>query len=452
MQVLSSADNLSEEAAEHRHMKFYSHVTCSLAMMMIVVGVGLDAAFYPESLEAFGLTRVLVALIVGAILLSFATPFGDRHIRQLSYLWMALPQVMIVWMISRTDGEASVYFVGLTLGVAGIGVFLPLTIREAIGYSAFTMSAYVVACLASTSGIQHWEQLLGNLLFLGFFAVIAVATSIYSGRWRRCTLQLQNEVERQRNALIESNRALTEVKGQLVHREKMAAIGTLSAGLLHEVNNPVNFSLMAIDMGLQQSTAAAQQDVLRESLVDAREGLVRIQSIVSDLKTFAYQKPDGDSHRDFLLEKAIRSAMRLTSHELKGIDVRCQLPLDTHVLGDEPALIGVLINLLSNAAHAVHAARRDRPEIVISATPEGDRLVVSVRDNGDGIRPENIARVFEPFFTTRDVGSGLGLGLSICYGIVQRHGGTLSVRSEPGAWTEFSFQLTRACMKEDTGC
>jgi two-component system sensor histidine kinase PhcS len=68
---------------------------------------------------------------------------------------------------------------------------------------------------------------------------------------------------------------------------------------------------------------------------------------------------------------------------------------------------------------------------------------VTVRDNGQGILPENLERVFEPFFTTRDVGSGLGLGLSISYGIVQRHGGTLSVRSEPGAWTEFHFDLGR---------
>lgn len=442
MQILSLPDGLSEEAAEHQHMKFYSHVTCVIAMMLIVMGAGLDAAFYPGSVEEFGLTRVLVALMVGVILLSFTTPFGERHIRRLSYLWMALPQVMITWMIYRTDGVASIYFVGLTLGVAGIGVFLPLTIREAIGYSAFTMVAYVVACAAGADGVQHWERLLGNMLFLGFFAVIAVTTSIYSGRWRQRTLKLQNEVERQRNALIDINRALTEVKGQLLHKEKMAAIGTLSAGLLHEINNPVNFSLMAIDMGLQQSTASGH-DLLRESLVDAREGLARIQGIVSDLKTFAYQKPESDVHRPFLLEKAIRSAMRLTSHELKGINIRCDLPLDTHVLGDEPALIGVLINLLSNAAHAVQAARREQPEIVVTVVDEPGHLVVTVRDNGEGIRTENIARVFEPFFTTRDVGSGLGLGLSICYGIVQRHGSTLSVRSEAGAWAEFSFHLPR---------
>ena len=122
---------------------------------------------------------------------------------------------------------------------------------------------------------------------------------------------------------------------------------------------------------------------------------------------------------------------------------RLNLPQDTHVLGDEPALIGVMINLLSNAAHAVRAARREQPEVVVAAAIAGDRMVVTVRDNGQGIEPQNLERVFDPFFTTRDVGSGLGLGLSISYGIVQRHGGHLSARSEPGAWTEFQFDLPR---------
>ena len=147
--------------------------------------------------------------------------------------------------------------------------------------------------------------------------------------------------------------------------------------------------------------------------------------------------------RPFLLERALRSAQRLAGHELKGIEVVTDLPEDTHVVGDEPALIGVLINLLSNAAHALQAAKRSDPRIEVRAVVRGDRLAFSLRDNGQGISPDNLNRVFEPFFTTRDVGAGLGLGLSVSYGIVQRHGSTLTVQSEHGAWTEFSFDLAR---------
>ena len=112
--------------------------------------------------------------------------------------------------------------------------------------------------------------------------------------------------------------------------------------------------------------------------------------------------------------------------------------------GAAAGIIGVLINLLSNAAHALAAIRRDVPRIQVRVTPVGEKcLRVSVKDNGQGISPENIGRVFEPFFTTRDVGAGLGLGLSVSYGIVQRHGGTLTVDSVFGEWTEFSFELKR---------
>jgi two-component system sensor histidine kinase PhcS len=432
----------SYEEALHQHLVFYSKVTCVLAMILIVSGVGLDAAFYPEHLQPFGLVRLLVAALIGGALWSYSRPWGLRHVRVLTYFWIALPQLMIAWMIYFTDGEASIYFVGLTLAVSGISIFLPLTVREALGFSAFTMLVYVVACVLRAGGVQHWPTLAGQMIFILFYSLIAVTVSVYGDRLRRQTYALQTEVQAQKDELLEQNRALAEIKGQLLQREKMAAIGTLSAGLLHELNNPVNYSLMALNMA-QTLPSAKTDEMLKESLADAKEGMERIQNIVTDLKTFAYQKPGDNSQRPFLLEQAIRSALRLAGHELKGVAVTVDVPQDTHVLGDEPAVIGVLINLFSNAAHALAKAGREQPSISVRVETVAQRLCVTVRDNGQGISPENIGRVFEPFFTTRDVGAGLGLGLSVSYGIVQRHGGVLAVESEPGAWTEFTFDLPR---------
>lgn len=432
----------SFEEAEQRHLAFYSKVTCVVAMLLVAAGIGLDAAFYPAFSKEFALARLLVAVLIGVALWSYRTPWGAERIRHLTYFWITLPQIMIAWMIYRTEGEASIYFVGYTFAVSGICIFLPLSVREALGFSGFTMVSHVLACSLRTDGVQSWAALAGQLILISFYAVIAVTVSIYGGRQRRQTYALQTEVQHQKDALLEQNRALVDIKGQLIQREKMAAIGTLSAGLLHELNNPVNYSLMAVNMGL--SVPAAQADpMLKESLEDAREGMTRVQNIVTDLKTFAYQKPGEDSRRVFLLENAVRSAVRLAGYELKGVDVALDLPQDTHVLGDEPAIIGVLINLLSNAGHALTAAGRAAPRIDLRVQPQGDRLRVTVRDNGHGIAPEHIGRVFEPFFTTRDVGAGLGLGLSVSYGIVQRHGGTLAVDSVHGEWTEFSFDLPR---------
>jgi two-component system, sensor histidine kinase PhcS len=432
----------SYEEAKDQHMKFYSRVTCVVAMVLVLSGVGLDLAFYPSHIFDFGIARVVVVALIGATLLSYQTEFGARNIRRLTYFWIALPQLMIAWMVFQTDGEASIYFVGLTLAISGLGVFLPLSVWEALGFSLFTMVAYSIACLLRPKGVQQMEAFWGQLIFFAFYGVMAITISVYSGRWRHRTFLLQAEVKNQHEILLERNRLLGEIKGQLIQREKMAAIGTLSAGLLHELNNPVNYSLMAINMGLTLPAAKADE-LLKESLTDAKEGMERVQNIVSDLKTFAYQKPGADSERPFLLEHAVRAAVRLAGYDLKGIEVALQLPQDTHALGDEPAIIGVLINLLSNAAHAVNAAKREQPSIAVSIKPVGDRLGVAVRDNGLGIAPEAIGRVFEPFFTTREVGAGLGLGLSVSYSIVQRHGGTLTVQSQPGAWTEFTFDLAR---------
>jgi two-component system sensor histidine kinase PhcS len=432
----------SFKEADARHLHFYSRVTCVVAMLLVLGGVGLDWAFYPQHLVAFAWTRAFVAGLIGLTLLTYGTSFGSHHIRQLTYFWIALPQMMIAGMIHYTDGEASIYFVGLTFAISGVGVFLPITVLEAVTFSGLTMLGYLIACISRPGGVVQADALAGQMVFILFYGVIAVTISIYSSRLRRQSYELQAEVQQQRNALLEINKALTEVKGQLIQREKMAAIGTLSAGLLHELNNPVNYSLMAINMGLTLPVVKTDE-LLRESLSDAREGMDRVQAIVSDLKTFAYQKQGEDNQRSFLLERAVRSAQRLAGHELKGVEVVSEMPQDTHVIGDEPAVIGVFINLLSNASQALAQSERKHPRIDIRACVEGGRMKIAVRDNGQGISPENLGRVFEPFFTTRAVGAGLGLGLSVSYGIIQRHGSTLAVHSESGEWTEFTFDLAR---------
>lgn len=114
------------------------------------------------------------------------------------------------------------------------------------------------------------------------------------------------------------------------------------------------------------------------------------------------------------------------------------------VRGDEAAIVGVLINLLGNAVLSMRKGNAPPFEIRITAHWDENRLRISVRDNGPGIAPENLARVFEPFFTTREVGQGLGLGLSISYGVIERHGGTLSAESELGVWASMNFDLQRS--------
>ena len=422
--------------------KFGSITSASL----IILGVGLDRAIYPERAVEFFLARLGAALATLWVLRLLMGPNGKQHFQVLTFLWLILPQVMISWMIYETQGVASIYFVGLQLALYGVGMIVPINYLESLGFGLFTVAVYFLACYLHPLGLGDGSHFTANVIFIIFAAIISTGCTFFNEQSRIKLFELREQVANQNLVLIETNKSLADIKGQLLQREKMAAIGTLSAGLLHELNNPVNYSMMAINLALTLPTAK-NDELLKESLVDARDGMVRIQNIVSDLKTFAYQKAGDNNQRVFLLENAVRSALRLAGHELKGIAVVVDMLQDTHVRGDEPAMIGVLINLLSNAAHAVHAAKREQPQITVRGTmhEEGgiERLFISVRDNGQGIDPANMGRVFEPFFTTRDVGAGLGLGLSMSYSIVQRHGGTLAVTSELGAWTEFTFDLPR---------
>lgn len=421
----------------------YSKAGCVTSMILVILGVGLDHFSYPARANEFLLVRTLVVLMSAGIWTLLFTATGRRYVRWLTMGWLLLPQIMIAWMIQTTEGVDSIYFVGLHLAMYAVGIILPITLFEGVGFGLATLVLYFLACVLHPLGVGDGARLYTNGLFILFSAIASAVCTWFNERARNRLFSLQHSVALNNQKLLEINQALAALKGQLIQREKMAAIGTLSAGLLHELNNPVNYSLMAINMGLSLPSAKADE-MLRESLVDAKEGMDRIQKIVSDLKTFAYQKPgDEDTVRPFLLERALRSAQRLAGHELKGVEVVLTLVEDTHVMGDEPALIGVLINLLSNAAHGLQLAKREHPRIDVRLSVVGDRLHCAVRDNGQGIAPDNLNRVFEPFFTTRDVGAGLGLGLSVSYSIIQRHGSTLTVQSQSGEWTEFSFDLPR---------
>ncbi|MGF6854526.1 sensor histidine kinase [Paraburkholderia sp. CI3] len=422
------------------------------AIALVLLGVGLDYAQYPQYQTSFALARLLVSLMIGGIIALLDTSMGRRLTPWLTLSWLLLPQAMISWMIWRTDGVLSPYYMGLNLAIFASGIALPFGLWQNLVFGVLSCFLYLLACLLPPHHGVPLGTMTVNVLLLLFAAAASAVYTFFNERVRFMLFRLKAEVSEKnaevsaKNAELEViNRQLLDIKGQLLQQEKMAAIGTLAAGLLHEVNNPVNFCLMAIEVALEEPIAK-KEPTLQECLVDARQGMQRIQHIVSDLKTFAYRKPGAEAElgTPFLFEKALDSAIRLVGHELRGVTVTRELPADTLVQGDEAAIIGVLINLLSNAVLAMRKAGTPAPAIHVNVRWTEDRLHVTVKDNGPGIAPEHIARVFEPFFTTREVGQGLGLGLSISYAVIERHGGLLFAESEQGSWASFSFDLSPA--------
>ncbi|MFL9998010.1 ATP-binding protein [Paraburkholderia sediminicola] len=433
--------NYREEFRDYR-------LLCSKAggltvIVLVLMGVVLDYVVYPAEQERFAIVRVLTSAAIGLALLSLYTETGKRHVQLISFFWLLLPQAMISWMIYATQGEQSLFYAGLMLTIFAVGILFPAGYWQTLAFGLATVGLYYIACVAHPSGIQDSSKFQFQLILIFFCALASSIYTYFNEKGRFQLFRLKDEVAHKNEQLARTNESLAQIKGQLLQQEKMAAIGTLSAGLLHEVNNPVNFCLMAIEIAMEEPEAKDSPS-LQECLVDVKQGMQRIQHIVSDLKTFAYRKP-GAAADDvpFLFEKALDSSTRLSAHELRGVRVTRELPGDTLVLGDEAAIIGVLINLFSNAALAMHKAGTVSPQVHVKAQWHDDRLHVNVRDNGPGIAAENLARVFEPFFTTREVGQGLGLGLSISYAVVERHGGTLFAESELGKWTAFNFDLPR---------
>jgi two-component system, sensor histidine kinase PhcS len=427
---------------EAKIKEFRVAFSCSCAYVgiaLILLGVGLDFGLYPYMQLPFALARAVVSILIFCIIVLLKSGWGERRAHWLTFIWLLLPQIMITWMIGMTEGAASLYSVGLHLAIYASGIALPFSLLQTLALGGCSFLLYVAACLAHPGGFELRGPLLVNSLFLIFAICVSTVCAFFNERYRLMLFRLRTEVAKKNTELESANRILSDI---MLQKEKMAAIGTLAAGLLHEVNNPLNFCLMAIDIAAEEP-AAKSNPGLSDCLADARKGMRRVQHIVSDLKTFAYRKADDAKDTPFLFAKALESAARLTGHELKGVRLTQDLPVDTLVCGDEASIIGVLINLFSNAVLAMRDAHCPTPEILVSAAWKCDRLQVAVRDNGPGIAPENLMRVFEPFFTTRDVGQGLGLGLSISYGVIERQGGTLVAESVPGEWTQMLFDLPR---------
>ena len=261
---------------------------------------------------------------------------------------------------------------------------------------------------------------------------------------RLANLLRSAELEEQlrgRNVELETTiKKLQDTEVQLVQSEKMNALGKLSAGLLHEINNPLNFTMMALQVAEQEADG---NQSLHETLKDIGQGMTRIRGVISDLRAFAYPSKPGDLEV-FSLKDALTIALRLTAHELGEIPVDRDGLTCAEARGTKTQIVHVFMNLLVNSAHALRARGGPHPRITVSCAQSNGRVEVTVHDNGIGVKQADLPKLCDPFFTTKDVGQGMGLGLSICHTIAKNHGGKIVITSEEGQWTKVVFDLPLA--------
>jgi signal transduction histidine kinase len=251
---------------------------------------------------------------------------------------------------------------------------------------------------------------------------------------------LQRQLRREREELQASLIRLRETESKLFQSEKMRGLGSLAAGLLHEINNPVHYTTLAIK-SLKKDLQTGRDTA--EVIDDIESGVGRIGQIVADLRAFAYPE-QAQVESDISLRDAVRTALRFTAHVTREINVHNLTDADhtSLVRGSQIQIGQVLVNLVSNAAAAIRR-RGDTfaGEITLRAERRGDRIVMTVSDNGCGIPAADLSRVCEPFYTSSGPGGGLGLGLSICDTIIRNHGGSLTLRSTEQVGTDVSFDL-----------
>jgi PAS domain S-box-containing protein len=229
-------------------------------------------------------------------------------------------------------------------------------------------------------------------------------------------------------------------EAQLDQMERMASLHTLSAGIAHELNNPLSYVLANARVALERLQGHPDED-LREALAELVEGSERIAGIVGDLRVFARGDAEFGTHPTDL-GAVVEAARKLTA---KWVDARASLTVELTasplVEAHERRLEQVLVNLLINAAQAIPERAEGKGRILVRAQPSDGGVALEVVDDGEGMTPDVQRRIFEPFFTTRPVGVGTGLGLAVCHGLVRSMGGTLTVRSAPGEGSTFRLWL-----------
>jgi signal transduction histidine kinase len=397
-----------------------------------------------------------------------------------TYLQIGMDLLALTFLIHFTGGAENPFIYFYLFHAILASMLLPRAEVWLLGLVSYCMFLSVVA-LEYLEVVPHYQleglflhSRHGNLLFLSVVSLgllITLATTIYlsctivnSLKIREKNLVVtRNMLERKSGELAEANAKLVERQKQLVQAEKLASMGQLVSGIAHEINNPVQFI-----QGNMQILREAIRDILpvldakeekdsgmkiarlpypffREQvqvlLKDMADGAGRIGNIVRDLKTFA-RRDEGRLDEKVDVNRVVEAAVRLVHNKIKRYRVEQSLAEGLPAIkGSLVQLEQVVVNTLINAAEAVE----NRPDAWIRIATQlengGRQVRLSFSDNGPGMTDEVKNRLFDPFFTTKQRIGGTGLGMSITYGIIEEHGGSIEVDTRLGQGTTFHYIL-----------
>jgi signal transduction histidine kinase len=320
------------------------------------------------------------------------------------------------------------FFLFLTLLVAALGYVLARLIARPILRLRQVSQAVAAGDLDQRTGLQQADEI-GDLA--GAFDVMTLRLRERTAEAAR----LYDIATRRNSELVEAYEKLRRTQQQLIQSEKLSAIGQLTAGIVHDVKNP-----LAVIKGLAElmEDDPALDEINRKNLAQIGEHVNRANRIVGDLMKFARQSNLEMLPGDMRL--TLETVERLTSYLAKQSRVKVinDLPAAAIIATyDSQQIEQVLVNLVQNAIQAMP----DGGTLRLNLSQVGQTVAIAVQDTGTGIKPENLGKIFDPFFTTKPAGEGTGLGLAVSYGIVANHGGKIDVESTVGKGTTFTVLL-----------
>jgi signal transduction histidine kinase len=444
------------------HLKVYPRINMVISALILIFAASLVATTIGHIQQGFMLMQLATSL--GAIILFLVS----------------------LYIMIKGYPPAKFFFSAWSVLLVGAVVFL-LKDYGILPYNTFTSYSFQAATAIEMALLSFGLADKINILKKEKETVQAQALAIAKENERiirEQNVQLETKVKARtlelNNSNVELQHALDDLKQaqtQLVESEKMASLGQLTAGIAHEINNPINFVTANVtplrrdvdmlldalntveEIGLSELPVAEKQakieaykeeldfDYLKievgHLLKGIYEGASRTAEIVKGLRIFS--RVDEDDLKRADINEGLDSTLVIVNNILNKIQVVKEygnLPLLECYPGK---LNQVFLNIISNAIHAVHKkfGPAEGGQITISTDSTADHVIVKIRDNGTGMDEHTKKKIFEPFFTTKDVGEGTGLGMSIAYNTIKKHNGQIFVWSAPGEGTEFTLQLPK---------